>query len=182
MSTPEAVIEVGDLIRLQRAGGESLVLGPGLSTLRWYQRTFCAIDATDDDDDARLDEVLRPALSVPDGSNGVLFLPGSEGGAFFGMTYQTVSDECTRAVYEGLVHSAVTVLKERGDEPRALGLTGPRAGNALWCELFAKATGIRVTGDGGTVDPDPASIRVHTALHALHRQCMTAIAELEVVK
>jgi sugar (pentulose or hexulose) kinase len=178
LTTPESVLEVGDLITLRRADGESLVLGPGLTTLRWYQRAFCDTDGSDED--ARFDESFRSALSVPDGSNGVLFLPGGEGGSFFGMTSQTGSAECTRAVYEGLVHAAVTVLQEQAEQPSALRLTGPHTGNALWCELFADATGAPVTGDGATYLPEPASVRVHTALHALHLSCMAAIRGVEV--
>jgi sugar (pentulose or hexulose) kinase len=178
LTASETVIEVGDLITLRRAEGESVVLGPGLSTLHWYQRTFCAADGTDDD--ARFGETLRPALEVPDGSNGVLFLPGDEGGSFFGMTYQTTPAECTRAVHEGLVHAAVTELQKHSEQPSGFTLTGPRAGNTLWCELFARATGVPVAGDGGAHLPDPASVVVHAALHALHLQCMAAIRALEV--
>ncbi|MCS5723399.1 FGGY-family carbohydrate kinase [Herbiconiux sp. CPCC 203407] len=177
MSASESVIEVGDVVTLRR-GAECILLGPGLATLRWYQRTFCATDGSDED--ARIEEILRPALEVPDGSNGVLFLPSGDGGSFFGMTYQTTSAECTRAVHEGLVHAAVTVLQELSERPSGFTLTGPRAGNALWGELFARATGVPVTGDGETHVPDPGSVAVHTALHALHLQCLAAIRELEV--
>ena len=178
MSASNSVIEIGDVITLLRAGGDSLLLGPGLSTLGWYQRTFCRTDGTHED--ALIEEILRPALEVPDGSNGVLFLPRDEGGSFFGMTYQTTSAECTRAVHEGLVHGAVTVLQGHSEQPTGFTLTGPGAGSALWCELVGRATGVPVTGDGGTYLPDPASIGVHAALHALHLQCMAAIRDLDV--
>ncbi|MDO9377453.1 MAG: FGGY-family carbohydrate kinase [Nocardioidaceae bacterium] len=175
MSGNEAavVVEVGDELSLQRQDGSVLVLGPGLSTVRWFRETFCATWAGADD--APFAQLDAAAASVADGSTGVLFVPTEGGGTFFGMTYQTRLAECARAVFEGLIHAAVTVMDDHGVRPASIRLVTRDASGALWRELLAKAVGVAVASEDGTDQPTARGIASHAALHALYRQCIDTI-------
>jgi sugar (pentulose or hexulose) kinase len=173
------VIDVAEVISLRRPDAPDLVLGAGLSTVRWFQERFCA--SWGSGDDAGFAELSIQAEGVPDGSAGVLFVPLAAQSSFFGMSYQTDLAQCTRAVYEGLTHASVAVLLDAGVHAPSFVLDAPSVGNSLWQELFAKSLGVPVAADSGTYEPGQRGIQSQTSLHALYSRCLAAMHGLEGV-
>lgn len=113
-------------------------------SLRWYRDTFAP----------RLDyeDLLAPAVDVPPGSEGVLFLPYLTGertphpdplarGAFVGLTVRHTQAHITRAVLEGVafgLKDAFELMRASGLETiRQVRVSGGGAKSILWRQILA---------------------------------------------
>lgn len=113
-------------------------------SLRWHRDTFAAgVD---------FDTLLKPAASIPAGSDGLLFLPYLTGertpypdplarGAFIGLTVRHGLPHLTRAVLEGVafgLRDSFELIKSAGlAEISQVRVTGGGAKSDLWRQILA---------------------------------------------
>jgi xylulokinase len=134
-------------------GGSSIIYGPtqsGGDSLVWFAQWMGA--------GAELDRVSALAASAPAGAGGVLFLPYLQGerapiwdsaarGAFVGLRRQHGPEHGARAVLEGVAMSVRHVLETTDalhGPDAALRVTGGSSRAALWNQIRADVTGLRV--------------------------------------
>ena len=113
-------------------------------SLRWYRDTLAPGIAFDD--------LLAPAVEVPAGSEGLLFLPYLTGertphpdplarGAFVGLTVRHTQAHLTRSVLEGVafgLRDGMELLRTAGaGQPTQVRISGGGARSALWRQIIA---------------------------------------------
>jgi xylulokinase len=120
-------------------------------SLRWHRDTFAP--GTD------YDSLLRPAMDVPPGSDGLFFLPYLTGertphpdplarGAFVGLTVRHSFPHLTRAVLEGVsfgLRDSFELMKNAGLENISqVRVTGGGARSSLWRQILADVFGAEI--------------------------------------
>ncbi|MFC7365255.1 MULTISPECIES: xylulokinase [Bhargavaea] len=128
----------------------------GGGALRWFRDEF--------GDELSFDELTRLASTVPEGSDGVVFLPYLSGerspiwnpkakGVFYGLSYKETKAHVTRAVLEGVVFSVyhnLLAAEEAGVRIQELDIhaMGGAANSELWIQMYSDVTGcpIKVPG------------------------------------
>ncbi|MFN2190077.1 MAG: xylulokinase [Candidatus Promineifilaceae bacterium] len=128
------------------------ILAAGLS-LRWLRDQILG-----DSDRLSYDDLMEMAAQVPQGADGLLFLPYIAGartphmdseakGAFLGLTVQHGRREMVRAVLEGVAMAcfdAFQVLAELGAAPSEIVMAGGGARSLLWRQIIADIFGLPV--------------------------------------
>lgn len=117
-------------------------------SLRWFRDTFAP--------DLDFDTLVTPAMRIPPGSDGLLFLPYLTGertphpdplarGAFVGLTVRHTLPHLTRAVLEGVafgLRDSFELMKEAGlAEITQVRVTGGGAKSPLWRQILADVLG-----------------------------------------
>jgi xylulokinase len=117
-------------------------------SLRWYRDTFAPLHS--------YDELLAPAVNVPTGADGLLFLPYLTGertphpdplarGAFVGLTVRHGMPHTTRAVLEGVafgLKDSFELMKASGlGQIKQVRVSGGGAKSALWRQILADVFG-----------------------------------------
>ncbi len=155
----------------------------GGAALKWYaesilQRTLSS--------EADYEAILKPAESVPPGSDGLVFLPYIQGerapiwnsdtcGVFFGITSRHKQIHFTRAVLEGITFSLFQIarsLKKSGLDIFEIRVSGGFVKSKFWVQLLADIFGKRVRLASG----DDASA-IGAAMIAMKALGMTTPAE-----
>ncbi len=113
-------------------------------SLRWYRDTLAP--------DVSFDDLLAPAVDIPPGSDGLLFLPYLTGertphpdplarGAFVGLTVRHTRPHLTRAVLEGVafgLRDGFRLMQEAGlPAPNEVRVSGGGARSPLWRQILA---------------------------------------------
>jgi xylulokinase len=113
-------------------------------SLRWYRDTLAP--------DVSYDDLLAPAVAIPPGSEGLLFLPYLTGertphpdplarGAFVGLTVRHTQAHMTRAVLEGVafgLRDSFELMKNAGLPPiTQVRASGGGIKSALWRQILA---------------------------------------------
>src|SRR5436309_4888093 len=140
-----------------------LLENPGFvsgGNLRWWRDQLCPVER---DAEARgqgdaYDLLTQPALDVPPGAEGLIFLPcmqgamapewnGSARGVFYGLTLAHSKAHMTRALLEGsafALRDILEAMRAAGLEVRRLTIVGGGAKGALWRQIKADVTGLPV--------------------------------------
>ncbi len=140
--------------------GKWHVMGVMLSaggSLRWYRDTFasaetCVARALGKD---AYDVIIEEAVSVPPGSEGLIFLPYLSGertpyadpharGVFFGITLRSKRGHFVRSVLEGVafgLRDSFAILEEMNVPIRQVRASGGGARSELWRQIQADVTG-----------------------------------------
>jgi xylulokinase len=120
-------------------------------SLRWYRDTFAA--------GTTFEDLLNPAVEIPAGSEGLLFLPYLTGertpypdplarGAFIGLTVRHALPHLTRAVLEGVafgLRDSLELMRNAGlGEIKQVRLTGGGAKSPLWRQILADILGVDI--------------------------------------
>jgi xylulokinase len=120
-------------------------------SLQWYRDTLAP--------GLPFDELLQEAVSVPAGSEGLLFLPYLSGertphpdplarGAFVGLTLRHGRGHLTRALLEGVafgLKDSFTLIQEAGlSEIRQVRASGGGTKSALWRQILADVLGVEL--------------------------------------
>ncbi len=130
------------------------------SALTWAAAEMLLADKPENPDDpgALFTEMEALAMGSPAGARGVFFLPTLLGertpwwdtnarGTLVGMSMRHSRADIARAVYEGVaqaVHLCGDVLEENGLTYDSLTLVGGGAQSAIWPQMFADMTDLRV--------------------------------------
>lgn len=152
----------------------------GTLNLQWFAREFWAAEfsaatAAGRDPWAELEE---KAQSVPFGSDGVLYHPYIDPAGerspfvrpdaraqFTGITLRHTRAVLLRAVYEGVVLSALDCYRTLGLPVRTLRLAGGGSRSAFWAQMFADALGCPVvTVEGSEAGARGAAINAGVAV------------------
>jgi xylulokinase len=140
-----------------------LLENPGFvsgGNLRWWRDQFSPLER---DAEARgagdvYHLMTAPAADVPAGAEGLVFLPCMQGamapewngaarGVFYGLTLAHTRAHMTRALLEGSAYALRDILeamRNAGLEARRLTIVGGGAKGALWRQIKADVTGLRV--------------------------------------
>ena len=120
-------------------------------SLRWYRDTFAP--------NTGFDALLAPAVDIPPGSEGLLFLPYLTGertphpdplarGAFAGLTVRHSHAHLTRAVLEGVafgLRDSFELMKAAGlAEIRQVRVSGGGAKSPLWRQILANVLNVEL--------------------------------------
>jgi len=112
-------------------------------SLRWHRDTFAP--------DTDYDTLLKPAMNVPTGSDGLFFLPYLTGertpypdplarGAFVGLTVRHSFPHLTRSVLEGVsfgLRDSFELMKSAGlEDISQVRVTGGGARSLLWRQIL----------------------------------------------
>lgn len=125
--------------------------GAGLS-LRWFRNNFY-------DENADYNLMIETVKKVPEGSNGVIYLPYLMGertphldpnakGVFFGLTYGTKKETMLRSLLEGIAFSqkdCFSIISELGVNADEVRMGGGGARNEYWRQMFANIFDCNVT-------------------------------------
>jgi xylulokinase len=121
-------------------------------SLRWFRHTFAK-----NTDYAKL---LEPAVAIPPGSEGLLFLPYLTGertphpdpfarGGFIGLTLRHGFAHMTRAVLEGVtfgLRDCLELLREiAGDQISQVRVSGGGSQSSLWRQILADVMNVELT-------------------------------------
>lgn len=126
----------------------------GGGALRWFKETLGSGET--------FDELTELAMTVPAGSEGVVFLPYMAGerspiwdpdakGVFYGLSFDKTKGHMVRAVLEGVAYSLehnLRTAREAGVEAEELTAMGGASNSVLWTQIKADVTGktIKVPG------------------------------------
>ncbi|GAC1516128.1 MAG: xylulokinase [Gemmatimonadaceae bacterium] len=163
-----------------------VVLSAG-GAFTWYRDQFARELASDSGAAHRLDD---EAASVPPGAAGVTFLPYLQGertphrdaaarGAFLGLTLAHGRPHLTRAVLEGVCYAlrdSVTILRELGEEPTHLLLTGGGTGSPFLRQLQADVFGLPVRTTTRTDGPAYGAALLAAVGAGVHADMGAAVA------
>ncbi|WP_153731630.1 xylulokinase [Sporosarcina obsidiansis] len=124
----------------------------GSGALRWFKQEFGS--------DQSFDELTQLASQVPEGSEGVVFLPYLAGerspiwntnakGLFYGLSFKDTKKHMIRAVLEGVVFSVyhnLLAAKEAGVDIAELDIhaMGGAANSELWIQMYSDVTGCQI--------------------------------------
>ena len=131
-----------------------LLENPGFvsgGNLRWWRDHFWGAGTSYDD-------ICAPAGEVPNGAEGLVFLPCMQGamapewngaarGVFFGLSLAHTRAHMTRALLEGsafALRDILEAMRKSGLEVRRLTIVGGGAKGALWRQIKADVTGLPV--------------------------------------
>jgi len=122
-------------------------------SLRWYRDIFChpEIEEAHRKRTDVYDLILKKAMNVPAGSDGLLFLPYISGertpwpdpyarGVFFGITGRHTKDHFTRAILEGVAYSlkdCLELLKYVNLPIEEIRVTGGGSKSHLWRQILS---------------------------------------------
>ncbi len=135
-----------------------LLENPGFvsgGNLRWWRDQFCRPLSSEAEG---YEAALRGAASVPAGSDGVVFLPTTQGamtpewnsaarGVFYGLTLAHTRDHMTRALLEGsafALRDNIEAMRQAGIDVQRLTIVGGGAKDPLWRQMKADVTGLPV--------------------------------------
>lgn len=132
----------------------------GGGVIRWFEREFCAEERLEAGRSGKspLAEMDLEAESVPDGSDGLVFLPYMAGerspvwdteakGVYYGIDYSKTRAHFIRASMEGVAFSLkhnLDVAKETGADAEVLRSMGGAANSRFWTQMKADVTGKRI--------------------------------------
>jgi xylulokinase len=155
-------------------------------SLQWYRDTLAAGQTFDD--------LLAPAVDVPPGSDGLLFLPYLTGertphpdplarGAFVGLTLRHTQAHLTRAVLEGVafgLRDSFELIRNAGNIiVRQVRVSGGGAKSPLWRQILADVLGAELvtvnTTEGAAYGAALLAGVGAGAWSDVHSACQTAI-------
>lgn len=174
-----------------------LLENPGFvsgGNLRWWRDQFCRPEGDGQAD--TYDLALRGVAHVPAGSDGVIFLPCTQGamapewneaarGVFFGLTLAHTREHMTRALLEGsafALRDILEAMKGTGVPPQRLTIAGGGAKSPVWRQIRADVTGlpVRVPTVVETTAAGAALLAsVAAQLHANVRDAISAFVRYE---
>ncbi|AMQ07876.1 xylulokinase [Sporosarcina psychrophila] len=124
----------------------------GGGALRWFKDEF--------GEHLSFDELTKRAEQIPEGSDGVVFLPYLAGersplwnpkvkALFYGLSFKETKSHAIRAVLEGVVFSVyhnLLIAKEAGVDIEKLDISamGGAANSMLWIQIYSDVTGCRI--------------------------------------
>lgn len=129
----------------------------GGGVIKWFEKEFCEAEriAAIEKMDSSFDQMNIEAKEIPEGSDGVVFLPYMAGerspiwdknakGVFYGLDFSKTRAHMIRACFEGVAFSLkhnLEVAQEAGADVEVMYATGGAANSKLWTQIKADVTG-----------------------------------------